>query len=157
MNILYHNAANPEDPDGYTWANTLVAHTELLVPVDAGDGTTTTLDESDIAYHTERVTTEFKKIIKEGLERKLYLPRDGEGSSSRIETPFSKLPEVLGFKKVENRREVHYLHVLRSSKHFLFTSNVEVLFQIPTDTITTRLTLKVCYSLFIGCRKYPMC
>ena len=129
MNILYHNAANPEDPDVYNWVNTLVAHTELLVPVDAGDGTTTTLDERDIAYHTERVTTEFKKIIEEGLESKISLPRDGEGISSRIETPFSKLPEVLEFKKVKNRREVHYLHVLRSSKHFLFTSSVEVCFK----------------------------
>ena len=129
MNILYHNAANPEDPDVYNWANTLVAHTELLVPVDAGDGTTTTLDERDIAYHTERVTTEFKNIIEEGLESKISLPRDGEGISSRIETPFSKLPEVLEFKKVKNRREVHYLHVLRSSKHFLFTSSVEVCFK----------------------------
>ncbi|CAM9707276.1 unnamed protein product [Ascophyllum nodosum] len=145
VNIVFHNATNPVDPNVYTWANTLFGHAELLVPVDAGDGTTTTLDESDIAYHTERVTSEFKRIIKEGLESKTSLPRDGEGGSSRFETPFSKLPEVLQFNKVKKCREVHCLLLTGTcSRDQKICFLRQVLFQNQTnDTNTTRFTLLI--------------
>ena len=85
VNILFYNAANPADPDVFSWA-TRTGHSELLVPVDAGDGTTCTLDESDIAYHTKRVTSESKRIIKEGLEMK-FLCLATEREAFRVSRP----------------------------------------------------------------------